>query len=102
MAASTVFICDPWWNGAIEDQCIARSRRIGQKANVIRVVRFIVEDSVEVGISKIQENKRKLSKAVTNDFNRDNANENDRDNGGKLTIDDFKLLFSSIRARKPK
>ena len=60
MAATKVFICDPWWNGAIEDQCIARCHRIGQDSPV-DVYKFIVDDSVEVGINKIQQNKRALA-----------------------------------------
>ena len=31
VAASSVFIVDRWWNGAIEDQCVNRIHRIGQK-----------------------------------------------------------------------
>jgi len=101
MAASTVFICDPWWNGAIEDQCVGRAHRIGQKKSV-RVLKFLVQDSVEVGINTIQQNKRMLSKDVLNNVDVEGAGEKEDEDGsaGKLTLDDFKLLFSSIRQKK--
>ena len=47
VAASSVFVVDPWWNVAIEDQCVNRIHRIGQKAKVVRVRKFVVTDSVE-------------------------------------------------------
>jgi len=97
-AASSVFICDPWWNGAIEDQCIGRCHRIGQ-TNPVRVLKFVVQSSVEVGISKIQDNKRMLSKDVlmADGGGADGEDDGEEKSGPGLTIDDFKLLFSSIR-----
>ncbi|KAK3024880.1 hypothetical protein RJ639_044017 [Escallonia herrerae] len=41
-AASNVFLMDPWWNPAVEEQAIMRIHRIGQKRTV-RVRRFIVK-----------------------------------------------------------
>ncbi|KAI9119631.1 hypothetical protein K1719_009507 [Acacia pycnantha] len=43
-AASNVFMMDPWWNPAVEEQAIMRIHRIGQKRTV-QVKRFIVEVS---------------------------------------------------------
>ena len=63
VAASSVFIVDPWWNMAIEDQCINRIHRIGQKAECVRVRKFVVEDSVEQKIVKLQM-KKKVSDAT--------------------------------------
>ncbi|KAI3960012.1 hypothetical protein MKW98_016736 [Papaver atlanticum] len=40
-AASNVFLMDPWWNPAVEEQAIMRIHRIGQKRTV-NIRRFIV------------------------------------------------------------
>ena len=64
VAASTVFIIDPWWNQAIEDQCINRIHRIGQQAKLVRVRKFVVEDSVEEKIVKLQM-KKKVSSSIS-------------------------------------
>ena len=45
-AANNVFMVDPWWNPAIEDQAIERVHRIGQVKNV-SVKRFICENTIE-------------------------------------------------------
>merc|ERR1712085_197719 len=54
VAASSVFIIDPWWNQAVEDQCISRIHRIGQQASIVRVRKFVVTDSVEEKIVDLQ------------------------------------------------
>ncbi|KAL7540398.1 hypothetical protein ACHAXR_010079 [Thalassiosira sp. AJA248-18] len=88
VAASSVFICDPWWNQAIEDQCINRIHRIGQHAKVVRVRKFVVTDSVEEKIVSLQEKKKGMANEILSDA----------DSGGQLdstkpTLEDFKLLF---------
>lgn len=62
-AASRVFIMDPWWSPSVEDQAIDRLHRIGQNSSV-RVVRFIVENSIETNMLKIQERKKHIGQAV--------------------------------------
>jgi SNF2 family DNA or RNA helicase len=57
--ADYVYLVDPWWNPAVENQAIDRSYRIGQKKNVI-AVRLICPDTVEEKIMKLQESKTKL------------------------------------------
>ncbi len=59
-SASYVFILDPWWNPAIENQAISRAHRMGQKAKVM-VYRFITEDTIEEKIRKLQQKKQKLA-----------------------------------------
>ncbi|XP_051151809.1 DNA repair protein RAD16 isoform X2 [Andrographis paniculata] len=54
--ASNVFLMDPWWNPAVERQAQDRIHRIGQY-KPIRVVRFIIEDTIEERILKLQEKK---------------------------------------------
>ncbi|XP_069008745.1 helicase-like transcription factor isoform X1 [Embiotoca jacksoni] len=58
-AASHVFLMDPAWNPATEEQCIDRCHRLGQKRKVV-VTKFIVKDSVEENMVKIQRQKRDL------------------------------------------
>ncbi|MCQ2974246.1 MAG: DEAD/DEAH box helicase [Bacteroidales bacterium] len=58
--ADYVFIIDPWWNPAVEDQAIARAHRMGQK-NSVMVYRFISKDTVEEKILKYQEKKADLA-----------------------------------------
>jgi SNF2 family DNA or RNA helicase len=57
--ADYVYLVDPWWNPAVENQAIDRSYRIGQKKNVI-AVRLICPDTIEEKIMKLQESKNKL------------------------------------------
>uniref|UniRef100_H0WY85 Helicase-like transcription factor n=1 Tax=Otolemur garnettii TaxID=30611 RepID=H0WY85_OTOGA len=59
-AASRVFLMDPAWNPAAEDQCFDRCHRLGQKQEVI-ITKFIVKDSVEENMLQIQNTKRELA-----------------------------------------
>jgi len=56
-AASNVFMMDPWWSFAVEAQAIDRVHRMGQE-EAVKVVRFIVEGSIEGRMLKIQERKK--------------------------------------------
>uniref|UniRef100_A0A8C2PN79 Helicase-like transcription factor n=1 Tax=Cyprinus carpio TaxID=7962 RepID=A0A8C2PN79_CYPCA len=58
-AASHVFMMDPAWNPAAEDQCVDRCHRLGQSRNVV-ITKFIVKDSVEENMVKIQKKKQEL------------------------------------------
>ena len=57
--ADYVFIIDPWWNPAVEDQATDRAYRIGQKNNV-QVLKFITKDTIEEKIFALQEKKKAL------------------------------------------
>ncbi|KAL7990903.1 hypothetical protein Chor_014333 [Crotalus horridus] len=59
-AASRVFLMEPAWNPAAEDQCFDRCHRLGQKHDVI-ITKFIVKNSVEENMLKIQNKKRELA-----------------------------------------
>jgi SNF2 family DNA or RNA helicase len=61
--AGYVFLLDPWWNPAIENQAIDRSYRIGQE-NPVTVYRFITKNSVEENVSLLKERKKQIEKAV--------------------------------------
>ena len=56
-AANRVFMMDPWWSFAVEAQAIDRVHRMGQESEV-KVVRFIVEGSIEGRMLRIQERKK--------------------------------------------
>jgi SNF2 family DNA or RNA helicase len=62
-AADNVFLLDPWWNPAVEDQAADRAHRIGQERPVI-VHRLVAEASVEERMLVLQEKKRALSQAA--------------------------------------
>ncbi|TDN89224.1 helicase-like protein [Salegentibacter sp. 24] len=57
--AEYVFIVDPWWNPAVENQAIDRAYRIGQ-ANKVIAIRMITPNTIEEKIMELQERKRKL------------------------------------------
>lgn len=69
-AASHVFLMDPAWNPATEEQCIDRCHRLGQKRKVV-VTKFIVKDSVEENMVKIQRNKQDLMEKAFGSTNTD-------------------------------
>ena len=62
-AADHVFMLDPWWNPAVEDQAADRAHRIGQTRPVI-VHRLVAEDTVEGLILELQGRKRELADAA--------------------------------------
>lgn len=64
--ADYVFIIDPWWNPAVEEQAIARAHRIGQK-NSVMVYRFISAGTVEEKIQVRQQKKAGLAAAFVNE-----------------------------------
>lgn len=61
--ADYVFIIDPWWNPAVEQQAIDRSHRIGQTKNVF-TYKFITKDTVEEKILSLQEKKKSLASSI--------------------------------------
>lgn len=59
-AAEYVFLMDPWWNPAIEQQAMNRAHRIGQQKPVF-VYKFITQDSIEEKILHLQERKQRIA-----------------------------------------
>ncbi|MBR4266959.1 MAG: DEAD/DEAH box helicase [Bacteroidales bacterium] len=64
--ADYVFIIDPWWNPAVEDQAVARAHRMGQK-NSVMVYRFISKDTIEEKIQRYQRKKADLADAFVSE-----------------------------------
>lgn len=65
-AADNVFLVDPWWNPAVEDQAADRAHRIGQQRPVL-VHRLVAEGTVEERMLELQDKKRALANATTGD-----------------------------------
>ncbi len=59
-AADHVFLLDPWWNPAAEDQAADRAHRIGQ-TRPVTVYRLIAKETIEEGIMNLQSRKRALA-----------------------------------------
>ncbi|KAI3401774.1 hypothetical protein diail_8152 [Diaporthe ilicicola] len=62
-SAKRVYMMDPWWSFAVEAQAIDRVHRMGQEEEV-RVYRFIVKDSVEERMLKVQERKKFIATSL--------------------------------------
>jgi len=62
-AADHVFLLDPWWNPAVEDQAADRAHRIGQDRPVI-VYRLVAKDTVEERVIDLQNRKRQIAEAA--------------------------------------
>ncbi|RZB76644.1 ATP-dependent helicase rhp16 isoform B [Glycine soja] len=81
--ASHVFLMDPWWNPAVERQAQDRIHRIGQY-KPIRIVRFVIENTIEERILKLQEKKELVFEGTIGGSS---------DALGKLTEADLRFLF---------
>jgi SNF2 family DNA or RNA helicase len=62
-AADHVFLLDPWWNPAAEQQAVDRAHRIGQDKPVF-VWKLVTEDSVEERVLQLQARKQAMADAV--------------------------------------
>ncbi|MDQ3844932.1 MAG: SNF2 family helicase, partial [Bacteroidota bacterium] len=83
-AADYVYIVDPWWNPAVEQQAIDRTHRIGQTKNIF-AYRMICKDTIEDKIMQLQDRKRLLAKELITD---------DTTFVKSLTREDVEYLFS--------
>ncbi len=86
-AASYVFLMDPWWNPAVEQQAIDRSHRIGQK-NTLIVYKPIIKDSIEEKVLELKETKKVLFDELLN-------KEGETLFKGNLSMKDFEYFFES-------
>jgi SNF2 family DNA or RNA helicase len=82
-AADYVFLFDPWWNAAVENQAIDRTHRIGQSSQVF-AYRMICKGTVEERIIKLQQKKKKLAEDLV---------ATDEGFLKTLTLDDLKYLL---------
>ncbi|PRP78807.1 putative DNA repair protein RAD5 [Planoprotostelium fungivorum] len=82
--ATRVYIMDPWWNPAVERQAMDRVHRYGQDRPV-KVVQFVVRDTVEEGIIDIQNTKKEIAMSVLGDV--------EYNGDMRLNIRDIRRLF---------
>lgn len=83
-AASYVFLFDPWWNTAVQQQAIDRTHRIGQTKNVF-AYKMICKNTIEEKIIRLQQQKKQLA---------DDLIAEDEGFVKTLTEEDIKYLFS--------
>jgi len=94
-AASQVFMMDPWWNPATEDQAIDRVHRIGQ-TRTVEVYKMAVEGSVEERVIELQTKKRELMEKAF-------GTQKSKDAQKETRFDDLNFLVSGImRPKEPK
>lgn len=55
-AAEMVFLMDPWWNDAVEQQAVGRAHRIGQKKSII-VKKYLTPNTIEEKMLRLKEKK---------------------------------------------
>ena len=83
-AADYVYIVDPWWNPAVENQAIDRCHRIGQDKKVF-AYRMICKNTVEEKIIALQNKKKKIASDII---------QSDESLLKKLNKNDISELFS--------
>jgi SNF2 family DNA or RNA helicase len=62
-AADYVFLFDPWWNTAVEQQAVDRTHRIGQTKSVFSY-KLICKNSIEEKILEMQQRKKHLAEEL--------------------------------------
>ena len=82
--ADCVFLLDPWWNPAAEQQAIDRTHRIGQ-TKPVTVYRLIAAGTIEEKVVELQQRKARLFRAVLDDGDAFSA---------ALSADDIRDLLS--------
>lgn len=83
-AADYVFLFDPWWNTAVQQQAIDRTHRIGQTKTVF-AYNMVCKNTIEEKIIQLQQRKKKLADELV-------TQEESFVKG--LTEDDIEFLFS--------
>lgn len=79
-SADYVFLMDPWWNPAVEDQAIDRVHRMGQDKPVF-VYRMLTAGTVEARIQKMKTDKKGIFSNVV---------------GGMVDISNMKNYYDSL------
>lgn len=82
-AADYVYLYDPWWNNAAEEQAISRAHRIGREEPVI-TKRLIIAESIEERMLKLKEAKKLMMEEL---FDQETSSSH-------LTLEDLNYLLS--------
>lgn len=80
--ADYVFMMDPWWNPAAEEQAIDRAHRIGQ-TRPVTIYRMVAQGTIEEKVLTLQERKRALAHTLVGDSA----------HSGYLNADDIRALI---------
>jgi len=88
-AANRVYMMDPWWSFAVEAQAIDRVHRMGQTRDV-EVVRFVIKDSIEGRMLRVQERKMVVAGTLGVGQSRGEGSEEERK---KRRIEELNLLL---------
>ena len=88
-AASRVFMMDPWWSFAVEAQAIDRVHRMGQ-TNEVQVIRFIVKESIEGRMLRVQDRKMAVAGSLGVGQNQGDGGEEDKK---KRRIEELEMLL---------
>ncbi|HXL56709.1 MAG TPA: DEAD/DEAH box helicase, partial [Chitinophagaceae bacterium] len=83
-AADYVYIVDPWWNPAVEQQAIDRTHRLGQTQKIF-AYKMICKDTVEEKILQLQRRKKQITNELVTE---------DAGFIKKLNKEDVEFLFS--------
>lgn len=67
-SADYLFLMDPWWNPAVEEQAIDRVHRFGQDKPVF-VYRMITEGTIESRIQKLKSEKKGIFSGILGEMN---------------------------------
>lgn len=81
--ADYVFLLDPWWNTAVENQAIDRAHRIGREGIVI-AKRYVSLESIEEKMMSLKEAKKKIVEDIFSE----------EGEGSDLSFEDLEYLFS--------
>lgn len=65
-AAGYVFLVDPWWNTAVQQQAIDRTHRIGQTKSVF-AYKMICKGTIEEKIIELQQRKKQLAEELVSE-----------------------------------
>ena len=82
--ADYVYVLDPWWNPAAENQAIDRTHRIGQDKQVM-VYRMVSTDTIEEKVVALQQRKRDLFDQVVGD---------EALSSGAISVEDIRSLLA--------
>ncbi|MDR5698538.1 DEAD/DEAH box helicase [Agromyces aerolatus] len=85
--ADYVFLLDPWWNPASEDQAVDRAHRIGQ-AKQVMVYRLVAANTIEEKVMTLKRRKGELVAAVLE------GDAGQPDQRSALTADDLRELLA--------
>ena len=91
-AATKVYLLDPWFNPAVEEQAMDRVHRIGQERPVF-VTRFVVRGTVEEKLLELQERKRAICQAALGAEGAGGVADVSREEARRMRMADLALCF---------